>query len=491
MAKPFEIVWDDFSGGHFFGNRDTKQPKNTWTGLDVIQCAADGFLMPGSPLVEYLSGVGGLSNELLAHFGYLADGGTGLRYGQQTTVAKTFVVDGDGSSPYALGAESPRGWPIQFNGQTLQPLASAKIILYNGAAVSTPAVPAAFTGGMYAWDAWALGVAGNRIYFCAPLDATSWNSNDYLDVGDSDATIRTVVPTVHGILVGTARGWWEISGVLGQTTVQRRLTTKGVAAAGGVEVDAGVFFAAGNAPAQGVVRLLSGTQTPTVLWDKNGALSESTRIAKVAGQYVFVACGADDQLYMWSEHTRNWRLISLPSYSTLGWGSKPQCRVATDNNAAATVANVALTGSTITTSYGAYKIYTYDIDPAAPPESAGAYVSATARLSNYDHDKPFRVNEVIVELDLAATSTNATRSIGLQVEAPSPLVERSTDVAMLANRASALQTYTLPEMDSTSYQRPVVRFSLGDTGDTYSITPALTMQGVKVRRVIARCVEAG
>jgi len=40
------IEYDDFTGGHFVGPRDTAQPANTWTGDNVWVDRSTGYLMP-------------------------------------------------------------------------------------------------------------------------------------------------------------------------------------------------------------------------------------------------------------------------------------------------------------------------------------------------------------------------------------------------------------------------------------------------------------
>lgn len=498
MGKTFDIVYEDFSGGHYFGSQSTKQPKNTWTGEGMIHCAADGTLMPGAPLVAHSddSIAGGWSD-------YVADGSTGLRYMRTTGGTSTFVVEGDGSSPYAVGTPLPEGAMVQFCGLTLMPLDAGRVLVYDPVAGTTTVHATGLLDlgsgttitfdAMYVWDAWALGVFMNRIYFSAPLDATSWNSNDYIDVGDTGSTIRAIVSTVQGMLVATATGWWQISGVLGQTTVKRQVTTKGVVAgwAAAVDTDQGVMFNAGGNPPTAVVGLLSGTQTPTVLWDPSESGSSAT-LTKVGGHYVFAArtmLALDSMLYMWSERTRNWRKIALPAPNGL-W-EKGFVQVASDLNAEASIAYIITDGFNTFSGDSDRVIYTYTIDPFNPPyDAAGtAYTSATAELAGYDHPREFTIDEVICELDLGSTAYNKSRAVGVQMVTNAAVMDYSSSVSSLHDAASALQTFTLPAMASTAGERVVVRFSPNNGGATMTATPRITLQGLKLRRCIVRCRE--
>lgn len=484
-GKQFEVEWSDFSGGHFFGSKDTKQPQNTWVGDNVIVCAADGFLMPGAPIVVDTAG----ASDITYSGGLVSNGGLVTYKVRPATLAKDVYAGGAG---YPLGTTALSDL-VPFNGDILVARNGSTLGIFDptGPSLSTgTTTPVQFTL-LQTWDGFALGTARtNRLYFSAAYDATSWNSNDYVDIGNSDAAISAIVPTPQGLLIGTATGWWQLTGVLGQTTSQRQITTKGLNGSSAVEVDAGIFFGAGSNPPQAVVRLLAGTQTPTVLWDKGPSFTRVS-LAKVGGQYVFVSTinAADAtanvySLYMWSEHGRNWRKIALPTpYST-----KSYSNVAFDPSATASSAYILVSG--LAASFQT-TIYTYSIDPLHPPvDSAGtAYQSATVDLAGYDHKRPFRIDELLVELDLGATTLNATRSIGVTIKAPSAIVDYHTSLTALAANTSTAQTYTLPTMATTDYERPVIRYNPNDAGPTMSCTPSLTMRGVKVRRVIARCTE--
>ena len=489
MGKEFDIEWNDFAGGHWFGNRDVKQPMNTYTGDNMIVGASDGLLMPGAPLVSHSEATGTFANPLVVDYGYLALNGAALAYGRQRTLSKPFVYDG---TDYSAGSNNPRGWPVHFNGDVIQPYATNRLAIFDVATLAltvTTVTPAQFTG-IYVWDAWAIGVTGNRLYFCAPYDATSWNANDYIDVGDSDATIQTIVPTVQGLLVGTATGWWQIDGVLGQTTTKRQITTKGVAVAGGVDVDAGIFFMAGGNPDQASVRLLSGSQTPTALWDPLASFNGTDRIVRVGGHYVFAVTDTGGVIYMWSEHTRNWRRIQAFTAAELSMIGSVRYSIASDPGAAADRAFIAARGE-VTGNYNAVRIYTYDIDPFNPPVTAAgtAYTNATVNLAEYDHRRPFTVTEVLAELDCGTTSLNATRSIALTVKMPTPVVDYSTNLTALLANAATTQTYTLPAAASTAGERPMIRFSPNNAGPSMSVIPNVRLQGVKLRRLIMRCQE--
>lgn len=494
MVKEFDIEWSDFSGGHWFGNRDVKQPMNTYTGNNMIVGAADGFLMPGAPLVidedATSTATGTFGNGTVLDNGYLALNGAALTYGRRRTLTKPFVYDG---TEYSSGSNNPRAWPVHFNGDVIQPYTTNRLAIFDVDTATldvTTVTPDQFTG-IYVWDAWAIGVVGNRLYFCAPYDATSWNSNDYIDVGDSDAVIQTIVPTVQGLLAGTATGWWQITGVLGQTTTKRQITTKGVAVAGGVDVDAGIFFMAGGNPDQASVRLLSGTQTPTALWDPLATFNGTDRIVRVGGHYVFAVTDTGGVIYMWSEHTRNWRRIQAFTADELSFlDDMVRYSVASDPGAGAAQAFIAARGQ-VAGPYDAVRIYTYDIDPFNPPVNAAgtAFTEATVDLAGYDHKRPFTVTEVLAELDCGTTSLNATRLCELTVKLPSPVSDFATDFAALAGQSAAARTFTLPSSVDTAGERPVVRFSPNDGGASMSVTPRVRLQGVKLRRLIMRCKE--
>lgn len=483
MGKTFDIVYDDFSGGHYFGAQDTKQPKNTWTGDDMIHVAADGMLMPGAVPVSY-------SNDTASyHVGYVAQDGAGLKYVRNAS-GFTFVHVGAGGSPFTIsGGPADPSRIVDFYGKTLVcGQSSASIIVYTffPSSLVYPTTPVGFDG-IYAWGAWALGTSGKRLYFSAPYDATSWNSNDYLDIGDS--AITAVVPAGSTLIVGTdTSGWWQVSGVLGQTATVRRITGKGAAGSYGVETDAGIMFGASGTPDQAFVRLLSGSQVQTVLWNPSlGSTNTNGAITSVAGQYVFAGVANAPKVFMWSEYTRNWRVVTIVD-STV-WASSAT-KAATDMAVTTEYAFLALSG-TDNAAATRQRIYRYLIDPFDPPYDAvaGAYTSATAELSGYDHPKPFTVTEVIVEVDCGTTAQNKTRAVSVQMVTNSAVMDYAASVASLHAAASSSQTATLPSLASTAGERVAVRFSPNNGGPTMTVTPRITLQGLKLRRCIVRCQE--
>ncbi len=498
MGKTFDIEYDDFSGGHWAGGVDAKQPKNTWVGDGMIVVAGDGMLMPGAPLVL---GVTDTDTTLCTYSGMSVFNGASatLAYEKRRQTGAGAITNTAvyGATTNVVTTNATAYQPVIFGDKVLLGVTTkiinlvdgttASIVDGGGSAIIDP------IGQLYAFGAYLLspGTSGNRIFFSAIYDHTTWDSNDYIDVGDSGESIRTVISTLSGLMVGTDRGWYQVTGVLGQTTVIRQISQRGVAAAGGANTENGIVFAAGGSPDRAVVRLLEGARTPVVLWDGDHTVWNSDARITPVGNAIFVVSDGTDRVWMWSENTHCWRAIAMPTATNLAYSATPSWRVASDPGASAETAWFLAAGVLASNSDPAVAFHTYEIDPANPPYNSvtTAFTSATADLSGYDHPKQFTVSEVIVEVDCGTTAQNKTRSVGVQMFTNAAIMDYSTSVTSLYAAASTAQTLTLPAMATTAGERVVLRFSPNNGGPTMTATPRITLQGLKMRRCIVRCRE--
>jgi hypothetical protein len=121
--------------------------------------------------------------------------------------------------------------------------------------------------------------------------------------------------------------------------------------------------------------------------------------------------------------------------------------------------------------------------------------SATATLTNYIDRQPFKVNELLIEVDFGQPTTQTgIRSLTASVVTGSPAdidntMQRDSNGNVISPTSTAF-TKKWSNMTATKNgDREMVRFRPSDTARAYSAAPQLTMQGIKVRRVIMRCEE--
>jgi hypothetical protein len=514
MGRSFTVEYDDFTGGHFVGANQAQQPKNTWTGNDIVCTSDEGFLMPtaASSLVGgYLASSSEpspatsfpeagnasrmMTTQLLDLF-YLASGTWNL-------VVSAFPANVDASAS-----------PAVFGGSVYFPSATGSALYgvttaYVVSTVSTGS--AGFNAGVYSWKNWLVGANNNTIWFSAPDAPTSWPTTNFITIGNSSHPILCCVPTQDELLVMTTEAFWSVTGVLGETTTVRKIThhsasalsvtTSGIDASRqyAVNTQAGLLFL--GLPNQ--IALLRGKQITTF------ATAPNTWFQSIVpyGNHVVAVGGTRDLamidqgtlqgagLWVWNAQTGQWRVHTLPTTTV---GSFNFWKVAA--NTAGGTSSVSVIDQWSVGS-GIYQLQarTFELDPVSPSDGTTSN-TGTVTLAEHQRNSPFRVKEMLVEVDLASRYTSgayaawtAKRSLTAQVLMPSvaDLDSRRTAAGEPDPVASSTFTKTFQTGAATKRgQREMVRFSINDGATSaYSVVPKLTLEGVKVRRVILQCEE--
>jgi hypothetical protein len=81
MGRRFDVVYDDFTGGHFVGATQTKQPRDTWTGVNAICTADEGFLMPDAGTTQVATILNGAGTDSARPARVLRSGDMGVVVG--------------------------------------------------------------------------------------------------------------------------------------------------------------------------------------------------------------------------------------------------------------------------------------------------------------------------------------------------------------------------------------------------------------------------
>lgn len=513
MGRAFDVEWDDFTGGHFVGARSTGQPMNTWTGDNVICTADEGYLMAApswstSNQLFSVAGTATLSPPLRAwvyNGSYRQDFGVVTARGSQpySVDLSTGVV----TSLTALANNVSYEHNCRYGTRLLFASQASAIQSYNasGGAAASHAFPTNGNGGVWTWGQFAVAFGGtnDRLYYSAAGDPTSWSSGSYLSFGEqgSSNTLLTVVPTNDTLFVLTTDGWWAVTGVLGQTTVIRRMShvasgwrQGGVVGADetlmAVESSMGILFANSFGFGQ-ALSVLAGTQVRPVMH-----LPASKQIDYLArsGQQV-LAQQNNEKLWIWSELHRRWRNMTLAATNGSGHTAYYQptedqegTAFAADTDPRISMSAVYRNGSTSTTGY----IIHAPAEPTQPTTTSGVFDSATATLAEYRAKDPFLVKRLLVEIDFGEPATQTgQRSLTAKVTtnaranlSPRFLRDSSGNVELMA---SAPLTETWNSASSTLRgDRVMLEFDVNDGAATYAAAPQLTMQGVKVRRVILK-----
>lgn len=529
MARRFDIEYDDFSGGHYVGPQLANQPRNTWVGENVAATADDGYLVadPGWQISDVIHSITyptpGSSPDTrhpvvinpfpyrapfpLSYMVFTLDDGT-KRIAKVTfsgggtiwtlPVAVASILAAPASHPGGLLTQVPSSTGAGF--ESVATVAGSNVIRFNtqGTVESTVALSGREQA-LWVWQAWGITTGDiaipNRLHFSAPNNYTSWPTNNFYDIGPAFTRIVNVVPTADALYVHTFDGWYILTGVLGETASVRKVSRFAPAL---VETNfpwySGVLTQRGIVQRSGVgdvLQLLNGTRTVPIMFLPDGV---TIRQIVNAGQHV-MAVDSLARVWLWSEMTESWRCSCLPTAAafTAALASNVRYYAARDEGNFTELA--ALVAQPY--NYVGEKLYGV-VQPKELTEpgvavGANTHTTATVKLADTSQTQPFKVQDVLVEVDFGNPRVQTgSRSLGCRVIA-SPVIDMAAGFARTVNgnpapSASQLQTVSWSNATSTKNgDRQLVRFTPNDLPPTYTAAPELTIQGVKVRRVIMRC----
>lgn len=257
----FRYEWNDFSGGYYIGPSAINQPKNTWTGTNVVLTDDDASIVPTNAVYEYtLTGtdttggyiqlpgtVAGTSPGTPTYFNntiiipfieyqnvgnpsgclYLIDVVTQV-------VTKVTVVTAPsasfGFSPYEpvcikVDGSSATDFYIYvaFGGSSYyrvrkSTLAITTVTPSGGAAMASITGLAVWGARLILWSA-----NDDRIVFSNALDFTTVSSENYVQIGYSEDRVMLVMPRQFDLIVCKQGGFYSVTGVLGTSTAVRQL----------------------------------------------------------------------------------------------------------------------------------------------------------------------------------------------------------------------------------------------------------------------------
>lgn len=507
MGRKFDVVYDDFTGGHFVGPNAMAQPANTWTGYNVTVTPDEGMLMPAGGWVRS-DAITTSSNQRSAAIHVAADTGGGMAdlgvaFSVGTTTYIGTAITGIVSWGSALSSTPGEGSRVTYDssvdafvfGSSSASTVMRKTRVSGAVTTITPSGTGNTFYGVWAWKDWYLYLGfdePNKLYFSAPADLTSWPALNFIQVGSAGGPpIEAIVPRADDILVGTREAWWQISGVLGQTTTVRRITPNGPSP-GDLSFTPPAFSAVESS-----VGIMHPSASPKQLHVLNGSLSvpaiagfpEADPIERIVafGQYA-IGVTTGHKVWVWSDLARRWRALDPGVEFTIG-NVDP---VASESGFGSYIHIIGREfGGGVSTTY----MYAALTDPTDLPtdETVTTFSEATVTLSARNSNAPFRVLETFVEYDFGGPSS-IPRSAGVSVvTAPihdmafSP--ELDADGSVAPNSGHVHETNWATPTGTKRGHRVMVRYPMADTAPTFSAAPRIRMKGVKVRRVIMKCED--
>lgn len=531
----FQVTYDDFSGGHYMGNRAASLPKNTWYGTNTV-LNGKGELIPG--------GVGeiGVSNKVLA--GTFVSSDSSIPFGFTYYGDNYFVVtEAAVTTPpivqqtRLLRVEGGYGntAPV-FTSYTLSGIATGNCTTANDFAttgqqtlfyvdsatgnvrkvtlpiwgpvtdtvlstgLSTVAVDSivAYKYRLVVWCRNTGSTESHKIFYSDPTKST-FSTADYYEF---PSAVQKCIPRANDLLVIASDGVYSVTGVFGSSVNIQLLTPANELFNGMRDAKASgrsVFFLAADRNEYPydprIYQFLGSTSTEIGridIQDYADATSDETtfNLARGGDLMIWLSNGA---FYVQKAGGPFYRFILTRPQN---FSPMPQAclaepidafTVSDQEQGRVTGACFNSAGGVVIQQFGWGNSYPGQIYEAFP---YGTPKSASVQLSEYWHSKPFVVRDLLVE---AVYDTNfRTGLVGNMIVQAQIIPTGTIDFTVNQTPALTSSTQNYTTTDSTvlnNNSRVLHRFRVDNAIRGYGFYPQITFQGCRIRRVIAICED--
>jgi hypothetical protein len=524
----FQIAYDDFSGGHYMGNRSAELPRNTWYGTNAT-LNGKGELIPG--------GAGYVGQSNIQHAGDFYPASSGIFYGfnyysdsyfvvtEATTVASVTTqysrmvrVEGGYGGATTISTTALTGVVNGHCTTTNDFSTTGQMTLYyvnnTNADIRKCTLPIwgtpvdSLVSGIFpvfsvdsivdyksrlvVWSQNTGSTQNNRFYY-SDNTKTTFNLVDYYEM---PGAIQTIIPRANDMVVVTGVGIYSVTGVLGES-VNIQLIAPANELLDGMR----------NAKASGrsIIFLAEDKleyPQDTRIYQLLGA--SSAEIARIDVQdyalsYADESCfnllrGGD--IAVWLSNGAFYvqkaggpfvrMVVSRPNFLT-----QPQSYIAEPIDAFSGITNQGRSTAACFDDDGNIEIYQFGYAEAYPSPTftttlSTTPTSASVQLSEYWHSKPMTVRDLMVEAvydTTAITGLSSNASVAARI-VPTGAIDYS--VTQTPTLTSSTQTYTTTLSSVTANGARVLhRFRVDDAIKAYGFYPVITFQGCRIRRVIA------
>jgi len=543
----FQVTYDDFTGGHYVGDRSAELPKNTWRGTNAtvgprgdlipngakeIATVAAPAITPGNPWEAaqiWDSYVIDVDNAV--YFVTWRDT-TGPNFYWNSQV---IVCDQD-STPYTtltygltgrlLGRvtyDNFRTGPSVDNRFTYIGTDGAQHALrqWDYATGTDSLVLAGFLGNELTYDLYKVGSRlvthqynGRKLFYSGALDAATWSATtQYIEFPD---VIQRIYPRTNDFLVFTNSGIFSVTGVLGETTNIQTIVpnTNIYTGLSDGAIDSRTIYAmdeAVSAPGymDGVIYALVGSSMEPVATLDQSDINPLQQTYRNSANLIALGIAQGNALVAYSRSGATWVRSQHGTWSRFKPNSPISSMTANGvdrigickplANGLAFPANEFISIAYVDANYTVHLLRMianmplpngddYSFDYYSNVASAPA--SASVDLAEYWHSKPMVVKEVIVEavFDTAAT-LNLTGNATIQpFVMPTGIIDKGPNDT--GSYISSTQTVTQAISGITAdNSRAIYRFRINDAGRSYGFYPRITWQGCRIRRVICVCED--
>jgi len=533
----FQIVYDDFSGGQYMGPKSNNLPKNAWHGNNAI-ALANGRLCPvGSIILGSNNGVSGATGAQIMDSWTVGKANYSFVIWSSTTSKMSKFVDVNDGTQFPLGATNtnltgtlggkvayvPAEGKFYYVNTNSGTFGYIRSVTTTGTDASVSTALGSGTGitnvALYGYRLIAWGPTTKRLYY-SDTALTGWSTSQYYEF---NGEIVNAVPRANDLLVICTTGVFSVVGVLGssvtiQQIVPQQNVTEGMRDA--TTVGRNLFFLdqMRSGSLDGNIYRLLGSQSEIVatmiLTDVNAANDgkEKGRIQSVADGRLLVTLRSG-VIYTQSSHGR-WARLTEPNV----WNVDPNlinqvCIARPGPESQNEYSIVSYVDDETQYPIRAWRIthnvteprnldndFVFDgIDFPNSPTVGQIFTSGdkswiwggtvwvaaastqvaegNVELSEYWHQKPFTVKEMLVEWAAGPTGTPIVSGL----IKPTGLVD--------VNQSSYTTSESYSAQETSTGNLVVSRLRADDSPRGYGVKPNLTFQNAVINRVILMCED--
>jgi len=510
----FAITYDDFSGGHYMGNKAAAVPKNTWYGTNAV-LNPQGELIPGatglmhqfsSPLVSTLrqniyygwqnlynssfvvtfEGTGGPVSQVLTVNSNSVGAVTSTT---QTTltgwvVGSCSVTENNSGAFVLFYVDANTGNVRQFNTSSLADTVVSTAL----AGLVTAVVPY-----KYRLVAWRKNSSQGTLYYSDATKST-FSTSDYYDF---NGAIEAVIPRANDLIVVTSNGIYSMTGVLGTSVNIQLIAPTNELMPGMIGAKASgrsIYFAnegnAGHTPDNRIYEFLGATTREVVrigVDDTVAGQFDRLALNVLEGGNLAVAVSNGAFYVMRPDGTFVRMFVNRDA------GSSSESYIAEPNHQF-----LGYTGDAVLAVDGqsaTIDIYRIIHSNPYPNRQIGATTpaEATVLLPEYWHQKPMTVRELLVEAVYdyyhpIPFYLTGNASVAARIKTTGVV---DHPVAGAQNLYSSQQVYTTDLVAEVTGNNAAVlhRFRVDNGQKAYGARPEIVFAGCRIRRVIAVCED--
>ena len=511
----FQLTFDDFTGGHFMGDKVQNQPANTWTGENIVQNPKGELVPVGATLASTTTKPAGTYTALAVYDhwivgenAYVFARWTGTSDTSQMIVDKLDYITG-GSTTYTVtgklvGDVAYDAENAQFFYLTDQSVVRKITTAGTDTSVSTvfPTNEALTNVALSGFRLLLWGPTKKRLYY-SNAARTTFAVTDYYEF---EANIIGVYPRPNDILVITEEGAYSMVGVLGSSiTIQRILAVNDVMDGmrdGAISGRSLVFC---DSSKVGLIdsrlyELGGSSVVPIATFNTNTFLAnlvDAEQIVRVQSVNDGRVCAAwsNGEVFI-ADKNMVWAFLKSSDGSTTA-GANRFCisRFAVNSH------NEFFAIAWVDTTALSVKLVRYVHNFPLPCKSGYSFIyssnvnsssgaTGTVTLAEYWHNKPMNVRDVLAEVvfdDKNKIAVSGNVGIGCTV---TPLGVVDTAPADVPNLTTSTQTYTTSNASLTGTPiRTIYRFRTDSAAKGYGVSIQMSVNSVRLRRVIVTCED--